>query len=219
MIHGAGRAAALALLLMTGACKGGSDGNAAAGNAADDVVITGGGTVPGSTELVSTGPDAATLNAAATPMAERVAVIGVLNKHNGQTRDLTLKPGQAVRLGDLIVRLRACDRTAPWEQEPLTGAFVQLDLQQPDKSWRRVFSGWLFKERPAANVVQNPLYDVWPKSCEMTFRDSGDETLPAPAVTGGGSSRSSAKKSAEESEGGEEGAEEVVPSAAPSNAM
>jgi hypothetical protein len=30
-----------------------------------------------------------------TPMAERVAVLGLLNKRNGISRDLTLKPGQA----------------------------------------------------------------------------------------------------------------------------
>ena len=33
-----------------------------------------------------------------TPMAERVAVLGLLNKRNGIVRDLTLKPGQAIRV-------------------------------------------------------------------------------------------------------------------------
>ena len=81
--------------------------------------------------------------AGVTPMAERVAVLGFLNKRNGIVRDLTLKPGQAVRVNDAIVRLRACETTAPWENEKLTGAFVQLDVQRPDESWHRVFSGWL----------------------------------------------------------------------------
>src|SRR5688500_11768070 len=38
----------------------------------------------------------------ATPMAQRIAVLGVLNKRNGVSRDIRLHPGQAVRLGDLI---------------------------------------------------------------------------------------------------------------------
>ena len=38
---------------------------------------------------------------------------------------------------DAIVRLRACETTAPWEEEKLTGAFIQLDVQQPDKQWSR----------------------------------------------------------------------------------
>ena len=56
-----------------------------------------------------------------TPMAQRVAILGFLNKRNGLSRELTLKPGQAVRIGDAIVRLRACETTAPWEVQKLTG--------------------------------------------------------------------------------------------------
>ena len=129
-----------------------------------------------------------------TPMAERVAVIGMLNKRNGISRDVTLHPGQGVRWGDLIVRLRACETTADWEPEQLTGAFVQADKRGPDGSWRRVFSGWLYKESPSLNVVEDPLYDVWPKSCTMRHPDIGPDTVPASSA--GGASRSSAKKSA-----------------------
>ena len=46
---------------------------------------------------------------------ERVATLGLLNKRNGIARDITLRPGQSVRVGDVIVRLRACETTAPWE--------------------------------------------------------------------------------------------------------
>ncbi len=115
-------------------------------------------------------------DAAATPMKDRVAVLGILNKRNGEAREFKMKPGQAVRIGDVIVRLKACDRTAPWEADQLTGAFVQVDVLELDKQWHRVHSGWLFAERPALNVVQHPIYDVWPKSCAMTFRDSGLDT-------------------------------------------
>lgn len=111
-----------------------------------------------------------------TPMAERVAVLGLLNKRNGESREVTLKPGQAVRVGDVVMRLAACERTAPWEPEPLTGAFVQMGVRGSDRQWRRVFSGWLFKERPALNVVQHPVYDVWAKSCAMSFPPTGPET-------------------------------------------
>ena len=104
-----------------------------------------------------------------TPMADRVAVIGLLNKRNGIVKDLTLKPGQAIRVKDVVIRLRACETTAPWEAQKLTGAFVQLDVQRPDKNWLRVFSGWLYKESPSLNVVEHPVYDVWPKSCAMSF--------------------------------------------------
>ena len=139
-----------------------------------------------------------------TPMAERVAVIGLLNKRNGIVRDVRLRPGQSVRWNNAIVRLRACETTAPWENEKLTGAFVQLDVQQPDSSWRRVFSGWVYKESPSLNVVEHPVYDVWPKSCAMTYPSAVAEP-PAPVAS---SNRSSARRS-----GGEEREE---PAAAPS---
>ena len=116
--------------------------------------------------------------AGVTPMAERVAVLGVLNKRNGIVRDIALRPGQSARWKDMIVRLRACERTAPWEAEQLTGAFVQVDVQRPDNAWGRVFSGWVYRESPSLNVVEHAVYDVWVKNCEMTF-PAGE---PAPAA-------------------------------------
>jgi hypothetical protein len=126
-----------------------------------------------------------------TPMAQRVAVLGILNKRNGIVQNVALHPGQSVRWKDVIVRLRACETTAPWEEEKLTGAFVQLDVQQPDRRWNRVFSGWLYKESPSLNVVEHPVYDVWPKSCEMTY-PAGPAAPAAPASS---SNLSSARKS------------------------
>ena len=108
-----------------------------------------------------------------TPMAQRVAVIGLLNKRNGLSRDLTLRPGQAIRVGDVIIRLRACETTAPWEIQQLTGAFVQVDVRTRQNQFQRVFSGWLYRESPSLNTVQHPIYDVWPKSCEMTHPGGG----------------------------------------------
>jgi hypothetical protein len=115
-----------------------------------------------------------------TPMAERIAVMGLLNKRNGQTRDVELKPGEAIRFDKVVIRLRACEKTAPWENQPDEGAFVQLLVKERPpgtteaERWRNVFSGWLFKENPAANVVEHPIYDVWVKACKMRF--PGEET-------------------------------------------
>jgi hypothetical protein len=126
-----------------------------------------------------------------TPMAERVAILGLLNKRNGQTRDIELKPGEAIRLGKVVVRLRACEKTAPWETYADQGAFVQLLVNERPpgttdaERWRRVFSGWLFKENPAANVVEHPIYDVWVKTCKMNF--PGEEETAEPEVEAGDS--------------------------------
>lgn len=129
-----------------------------------------------------------------TPMKDRVAVLGLLNKRNGIWRDLKMHPGQAVRVGDVIVRLRACEMTAPWEVQKLTGAFVQTDVRGADGKWRRVFSGWLYKESPSLNVVEHPIYDVWPKSCAMQYPETGPDTVSAVSAA---PSKSSAPKSGE----------------------
>ena len=211
-----GHAAAAVVLLGLGACSGGRQ-PAAGNNSSGDIVVTSDASGNRSgPEVVAVGPDGSTIDAAATPMKDRVATLGILNKRNGVAREFKLKPGQAARIDDVIVPLRACERTAPWETDQLTGAFVQVDVQQPDKSYRRAFSGWLYKERPALNVVQHPVYDVWPKSCEMTFRDSGPDTVPAGSP--GESNRSSAKKSPSTEGEPSESPAEVSPSAAPSNA-
>lgn len=157
-----------------------------------------------------------------TPMAQRVAVLGILNKRNSIVQNVTLRPGQSVRWKDVIVRLRACETTAPWEQEKLTGAFVQVDVQRPDKTWGRVFSGWLYKESPSLNVVEHPIYDVWPKSCAMTY-PAGPA---APAAPVSSSNLSSARKSGGASPAGANPSGNAVappavvppPSAAESNA-
>lgn len=199
------RPAAITLALMLGVsgCGGDQPGNQQQGRAAGQAAPAGS-------------------DQALTPMAERVAVIGLLNKRNGIVRDFTLKPGQAVRLKDATVRLLACESTAPWESEKLTGAFVQLDVKGSDNRWRRAFSGWLYKESPSLNVVQHPVYDVWPKSCAMTF-PAGP---PAPAAPAASSTRSSAERSpADQAPVSDEPAEEPAPapespppSAADSNA-
>jgi hypothetical protein len=114
-----------------------------------------------------------------TPMKDRIATIGLLNKRNGQWRDLTMKPGEGIRIGDVVVRLRACEVTAPWEQEKWTGAFVQVITRQPNQKWLRTFSGWLYKESPSINVVEHPIYDVWVKDCQMHHPEVGPETIVA----------------------------------------
>ncbi|NVD45515.1 DUF2155 domain-containing protein [Qipengyuania atrilutea] len=110
----------------------------------------------------------------ATPMGERTATIGVLNKRNNLSRDLEMQPGETRRLGNIAVRLSACERTAPWESPQETGAFVQVlvrdaNQQSGEGEFRRIFSGWLFKNSPSLNVVEHPIYDVWVKDCAMSF--------------------------------------------------
>lgn len=166
--------------------------NATAGNATEPV--------PTQIQAPAPKPAPPVLVGKETPMAERVATLGILNKRNGLYRDVKMKPGEAVRIGDLVVRLKACEKTAPWETEPYTGAFVQVIVHGSDEKWRKVFSGWLFKESPSLNLVEHPIYDVWTKACAMKHPDTGPDTLVVRGDESSGNARSSAKKSADSPE-------------------
>ena len=134
-------------------------------------------------ELAGAAPPPAAAAGIGTPMKDRVATLGLLNKRNNISRDIEMKPGESRRVGDVVIRLSACERTAPWENTPETGAFVQVVVHERKDAdspleWRRIFSGWLFKNSPSLNVVEHPIYDVWVKDCRMSFPG---ESGPAPA--------------------------------------
>ena len=85
-----------------------------------------------------------------------------------------LKVGEKRRVGKVVVSLESCERTAPWEQPQEVGAFVQVLVEEPpapraQPQWRQVFSGWLFKNSPALNVVEHPVYDVWGQGLRDEF--------------------------------------------------
>jgi hypothetical protein len=129
-----------------------------------------------------------------TPLEERVATIGLLNKRNNVSQELEIAPGDSRRVGDVIVRLRACERTAPWELPQETGAFVQVlvaDRSGGDQ-FRRIFSGWLFKNSPGLNVVEHPIYDVFVKDCAMSFPEDGGGSVAPDNADGAGMSDSTA---------------------------
>ena len=137
-------------------------------------------------ELAQNSAAVAEANSLGTPMKDRVAVLGLLNKRNNISQDLTMKPGEARRIGNVVVKLEACEKTAPWEYDPEEGAFVQVYVQERPNvesqlAWHKVFSGWLFKNSPSVNVVEHPVYDVWVKSCAMSFpgEDSPAQTSSA----------------------------------------
>jgi hypothetical protein len=129
-----------------------------------------------------------------TPMAERVITVAVLNKNNGQSRDFRVKPGAAFSYGRLTIRTRACEATPPWER-PWSGAFLQIDDRPKRGGTKRVFSGWLFAESPSINSFDHPVYDVWVKSCAMSFPETGPDTIVAGRAAPADKA-SSAKKSA-----------------------
>ncbi len=109
-----------------------------------------------------------------TPVKDRVATIGLLNKRNNLEQDLVMKSGEQRRVGNIFVKVGSCEKTPPWERPTEIGAFVQVFVEERETAdkplaWRKIFSGWLFKNKPSLNVVEHPVYDVWVKDCAMKF--------------------------------------------------
>ena len=167
------RLAVLALLALA-ACQGGDDEAARARATEVPKAVAGPAAAAPAVE-----------NEYGTPVKDRVATLGLLNKRNNLTQDVVLKSGEAKRIGNVVIKLATCERSPPWEQPKLTGAFVQVFVEeraQTDQplAWRKAFSGWLYKETPSINVVEHPVYDVWVKECAMKFPGE-EEDLSAPA--------------------------------------
>jgi hypothetical protein len=182
--------AVLAAVLALAACQGEAPAPATQDTAVPEELAAPAAAIP-----------AAQADGPGTAMAERVATLGLLNKRNNVSQDVEMKPGEARRVGDVVLRLAACERTAPWESPPLTGAFVQVSVLTRgegggDPQWLRVFSGWLYKEAPAVNVVEHPIYDVWVKDCAMRF--PGEEEAVERSTNGsrGGSGNAPARAAA-----------------------
>src|SRR3546814_17762423 len=116
-------------------------------------------------------------------MAERVATLAVLNKQNGKTQELKMRPGQAVRLGGIIVRLRACETTPDWEKPSFTGAFIQVDVADPKGPFRRVFSSWTSAETPSLTPLAHQVYYVWVNTCATHFPKLAPQPTPPPPLT------------------------------------
>lgn len=144
---------------------------------------------------------AAVKSSGLTPNNERIVSIGAIDKRTGVTKTYTGNPGQLFRFGALTVTVRTCETTPPWEQK-LTGAFLLIDEIAGKAVPHRVYSGWMFAESPSLHPLEHARYDIWVKSCEMRFPDTGPDTvsagkLGAEASAGDKPKPSKAKKSAD----------------------
>jgi len=155
-----------------------------------------------------------------TPVKDRVARLGLLNKRNNEEQDLVMKSGESRRVGNVVVRLATCERTLPWENPPEVGAFVQVYVEERANTtepltWHKAFSGWLFKNSPSLNVVEHRVYDVWVKDCAMKFPGEEEDAAAAASNAAKPSGRASA---APKSASSEAAAPSPSPAAAPAHA-
>ena len=88
------------------------------------------------------------------------AVVTILDKASGKTHMLTLTTNQNTKYEKLSFLVRSCKQNDPFQPE---NAYMFVEITQNTKL---IFSGWMNKNEPGENPLQNADYDVWLVRCE-----------------------------------------------------
>ena len=107
-------------------------------------------------------------------IANPIAIFAGLDKITGTITTFEVPIDGNKQFGSLVVHPRTCYSRSP-EDEPKTTSFVEVEEVGPDKSAKRIFTGWMFAESPGLNAVEHPVYDVWLTGCL-------DPSAPKPPV-------------------------------------
>ena len=89
------------------------------------------------------------------------AIIRVMDKASGKTKILPIKVGNTVQHDGLTIIARNCKKTDSFDAENF---FVFLEIYT--KADGRIFSGWMNRNEPGQNPLQDDTYDVWVEKCE-----------------------------------------------------
>lgn len=90
-----------------------------------------------------------------------MAVLRVMNKAAGKTQIVSASVDQPVQYEGLTILVRNCKQTDQFEAE---NYFVFVEIYT--KTDGRVFSGWMNRNEPGQNPLQDDTYDVWVEKCE-----------------------------------------------------
>lgn len=89
------------------------------------------------------------------------AVVRVMDKAAGKTQIVSLPVNKTVHYDGLTLITRSCKQSDPFDAE---NHFAFLEIYT--KSDNRIFSGWMNRNEPGQNPLQNDAYDVWLEKCE-----------------------------------------------------
>ena len=90
-----------------------------------------------------------------------IAVVRIMDKVAGKTQSVSIKVGSKVKVDSLNIKVQNCKKSDPFDAENF---FVFLEIYT--KSDERIFSGWMNRNEPGQNPLQNDTYDVWLEKCE-----------------------------------------------------
>lgn len=88
------------------------------------------------------------------------AIVTLLDKAAGKTHQIEIPVNQNVTYEKLSLLVRTCKQTDPFQPE---NAFMFIEITQNNNL---IFSGWMNKNEPGRNPLQNADYDLWLVKCE-----------------------------------------------------
>ena len=89
------------------------------------------------------------------------AVITILDKTSGKTYTSTIPVGTDMKYEKLNFIIRSCKQTDPFQAEN-SYMFIEISTANDGK----IFSGWMNKNEPGENPLQNADFDMWLVRCE-----------------------------------------------------
>ena len=101
------------------------------------------------------------INSAFAYIEKDTAVVRIMDKAAGKTQVLSLKTNKTVNYDNISIIARNCKQSDPFDAENF---FVFLEIYT--KTDGRIFSGWMNRNEPGENPLQNDTYDVWIEKCE-----------------------------------------------------
>lgn len=87
--------------------------------------------------------------------------VQLLDKVNATVKSVTLKLGDSVSFGSLVVTLRTCV-SRPTDQPQDSAAFLDI---ADNRKGQPGFKGWMFASEPEVSMMEDPIYDVRLNSC------------------------------------------------------
>jgi hypothetical protein len=88
-------------------------------------------------------------------------VLRSLDKVGGVSNDNTLRQGETLKLGNLLVIVGECRYPLA---NPSGDAFTYLTVKNEVGS-KDFFKGWMIASSPALNALDHVRYDIWPLRC------------------------------------------------------
>jgi hypothetical protein len=92
-------------------------------------------------------------------------VFAGLDKITGRIISFEVAINETVQFGSLQITPRICF-SRPTTEAPQTDVFAEVDEVAADKTYHRIFSGWMFADSPGLHGIEHPVYDIWLTDCK-----------------------------------------------------